>query len=235
MYNLDNVNLISARDLVKGYKLKDGDNVLINTNSSSIVKYFHRINKINLISDNDHVFDVLEIAGFLREQQITVSVDGFPPSFEPKIVRHEILKLPIKNTKRKELTWKVSGVKFLADNFVLGKDFPITDERTGILGYLTNKKAVVIFNKMNGDYIEGNIIGELEGDEEYLARPNRWLTDMLVFKTEIEKGKAIVEKKFLFCRPLGSAFLPLNKKDVYTILLKIKIRSSGYPVECYDY
>lgn len=67
-------------------------------------------------------------------------------------------------------------------NFVLGKDFPVSDERTGILGYMVNKKAVVIFKKSNGDYIEGRIIGKLDGDEEYLVRPNKWLTDLVVFK-----------------------------------------------------
>ncbi|BDC17123.1 hypothetical protein [Acidianus sp. HS-5] len=229
------MELIYARDLLKGYKLKDGDSVLIDTDSFSIVKYFHELKKINLIPDDNYIFDTLEIAGFLREQQMIVSVNGFPPSYEPGLIRHDPLKLPIKKANTKGLTWKTAGVEFYSDEFVLGKDFPITDERTGILGYLTNRKSAVIFNKLNGDYIEGYVVGKLKGDEEYLARPNKWLTDLLVFKANIEKGKAIAEKKFLFCRPLGAVFLPLNRKDIYTILLKLKIRSSGYPAECYDY
>ncbi|MFP3217329.1 MAG: hypothetical protein RXQ99_01830 [Acidianus sp.] len=55
------------------------------------------------------------------------------------------------------------------------------------MGYLVNKKAVVIFDKSNGDYIEGKIVGKLDGDEEYLVRPNKWLTDLVVFKATFKK------------------------------------------------
>lgn len=229
------MELIDTKKLLEGYKLKDGDSVIIDSDSLSIIKYFHGLKKINLIADDNFIFEALEIAGFLRERQVEISVNNFPPSYEPKLVRHKKLEFPITRSKGKGLTWKVSGVDFLPGDFVLGKDFPVSDERTGILGYLVNKKAVVIFGKSNGDYIEGKIVGKLDGDEEYLVRPNKWLTDLVVFKATFKKGKAIVDKKLLFCRPLGSVFLPLNRRDVYNVLLKLKIRSSGYPVECYDY
>ncbi|MFP3217328.1 hypothetical protein [Acidianus sp.] len=78
------MELIDTKKLLEGYKLKDGDSVIIDSDSLSIIKYFHGLKKINLIADDNFIFEALEIAGFLRERQVEISVNNFPPSYELK-------------------------------------------------------------------------------------------------------------------------------------------------------
>lgn len=75
----------------------------------------------------------------------------------------------------------------------------------------------------------GEVNGEIR-DEEYLIRPNKWMTDMAVVKIkEVEKGQVTVDSWELFCRPLGSVFVPVNKREMFDVMIGLKMRSSHFP------
>lgn len=89
----------------------------------------------------------------LRESGIRTSIEGFPFSVEPRIRREETLTLP--NVALiwdpKEPTWNMDTMVSVSQalepkegQFVIGRDFPITDPRTGVVAYFL--KRLPLFN-----------------------------------------------------------------------------------------
>ncbi len=118
-------------------------------------------------------------------------------------------------------------------NYVIGKDFPISDPRTGIIGYFLNKSSVVIFRQLKEEYAIGELIGKTE-DENLLIRPNRWLTDLSVLEIKQKnKNGVLANSKEIFCRPLGSVYIPVTRQELFNVLIKFKMRCSGFSIDCY--
>ncbi|WP_287690386.1 hypothetical protein [Metallosphaera javensis (ex Sakai et al. 2022)] len=185
--------------------------------------------------------ETLEVGGALRESGVRTSIEGSPFSIEPRIRREEMLNLPgvALVWDPRELTWNMDTKVKVEDalepkegQFVIGRDFPITDPRTGVLAYFLKKTTFVQFKYQKEVLSVGEVNGTIR-DEEYLIRPNRWMTDMAVVKIkEAEKDQVTVNSRELFCRPLGSVFVPVNRKEMFDVLIGLRMRSSHFSLDC---
>uniref|UniRef100_A0A2U9IGP8 Uncharacterized protein n=2 Tax=Acidianus brierleyi TaxID=41673 RepID=A0A2U9IGP8_9CREN len=222
---------------------KDRKEIEIRIDTKQYKKLFRKLiffNVIYLYPCDDTLMETLELAGALREAGVKVSINGSPPTLEPKIAKNTklILNIGIKKW-GKELTWNVDstvGINYSDTenkSYLIGKDFPISDPRTGIIGYFLNKNAVVIFTQLKEESAIGELIGKTE-NENLLIRPNRWFTDLSVLEIkEKNKDNILAESKEIFCRPLGSAYIPVTRQELFNVLIKFKMRSSGFSIDCY--
>ncbi|AWS00405.1 hypothetical protein [Metallosphaera hakonensis] len=186
----------------------------------------------------DTLKETLELAGSLREHQVPTGIEGSPLSVEPQL-RHEnpmkFLNVSFQWKQNDYLTWDIDSrvnLKSGVDGYLIGRDFPIEDPRTGLLGFLLGKTSYVTFVRQEEEVSIGSINGGLK-DEEYLIRPTKWMTDMTVVKIkERRRNEIVVNSWELFCRPLGSVFMPVTKGEIFDVIMKLKMRSSHYPLEC---
>ncbi|QKR00621.1 hypothetical protein GWK48_09715 [Metallosphaera tengchongensis] len=184
--------------------------------------------------------DTLELGGSLRESGVFVSIENSPFSFERKLRRSSPIPFNLKTLPNyAEMTWRVDpaiGVEAVesknGDSYVIGIDFPIPDPRTGVLGYILNKRTYIVMDRYEEKVSSGKVVGEL-GGETYLVRPNRWMTDLVTLRIQgMEAGKVLVNSNELFCRPLGSYFIPVNREEVFKILISLRMRNSQFSLDC---
>ncbi len=213
----------------------------IRMDTKNYKKLFHKLiffDTVYLYPYDDTLMETLELAGALREAGVKASINGFPPTIEPKITRKSKIILDIGITKyNKELTWNIDSsidINYSDEqNYVIGKNFPLPDPRTGILGYVLNKNTAVIFNKLEENMAVGTLIGKTY-NENFLIRPNRWLSDISVLEIAGKKENNIMaNSNEIFCRPLGSVYIPVTRQELFDILIKFKMRSSGFSLDCY--
>lgn len=189
------------------------------------------------ISSDDLLKEALELAGALREAGVFVSLNGFPASREQKLISRKIL-INVELTEiGNEITWNLGSNVSISGHgsYVIGKDFPIPDPRTGIIGYLLKKNTAVIFNLLKENEGIGKIFGEYKA-EELLIRPNRWFSDLSILTVKKADDEFIsADIKELFCRPLGSVYIPVTEDELFKVLIKFNMRASGFSENCYKY
>lgn len=221
-----------------------------NLGGDSLNRLVHKLfyfRKVTLRPSPSTLFHSLEVAGALRERGVPTSVDGLPHSTEPFLVRKTPLtpdRLIKRNvavlTGKTHPTWNVDGMTAIShvtdfdwEGYLIGRDFPLPDPRTGLIGAILNKTSVVTFHTYGEKLSTGTLYGAL-GDEEYLVRPNRWMTDVTVVKIrEVRGDQVTVLSRELLCRPLGSSFVPLNRQEIFNLLLGLRMRCAGLPPDCY--
>ncbi|AWR96299.1 hypothetical protein DFR86_01230 [Acidianus sulfidivorans JP7] len=228
------INKLSNLELIPIH----GNEISILVDSHEYRKVFPKLallDRVNLyINSDDFLKETLELAGALRESGVTVSINNLPASKEQKLIND---KFSIKADMIEydlELTWRLGSNVFLdGGNYIIGKDYPVSDPRTGIIGNLLNKNTAVIFIKMKENEGVGKVIGKY-GGEKLLVRPNKWFSDLaIVYVKKSEDSFITTNVKELFCRPLGSTFIPVTEDELFKVLIKFNMRSSGFPQDCY--
>ncbi|ARM74779.1 hypothetical protein [Acidianus manzaensis] len=228
------------------YKLSQLSDLPIRDNEISLLvdshDYMRNLNKLALLDKihlytlDDFLMETLELAGSLRELGVVTSINDLPESKEEKLMNDNIY-LNVNITElNKETTWNIGSNIFLSDNkYIIGKDFPIPDPRTGIIGNILRKNKVVIFRKIKENEGIGELIGGKYDGEKLLIRPNRWLSDLSVIniKRNENNNKIISDVRELFCRPLGSAYIPVTEDELFSVLIKFNMRAGGFPKDCY--
>lgn len=194
------------------------------------------LDEIHFYTSSDYLLkEALELAGALREAGVLVSINDFPASREKKLINTKV-SLDIGITELgEELTWNLGSNVALGgkSNYMIGKNFPVPDPRTGIVGYLLNKNTAVIFTLSRENEGVGKVFGKYNG-EELLIRPTRWFSDLSVISVKKFDGEFIsVDLGELFCRPLGSTYIPVTEDELFKILIRFNMRSGGFPEECY--
>lgn len=217
-----------------------GKEISVLVDTSDYKKVFPKLvilDKVSLYLESEYLLkEALELAGALREAGVIVSINDFPASKEPKLINTKIFLNAGITELNAEATWNVGSNIILEgrNNYVIGKDFPVPDPRTGIIGHFLNKPTAVIFKIMRENEGIGKIIGKYNS-EELLIRPNRWFSDLsIVTVKDFDENFISADIRELFCRPLGSTYIPVTEDELFKVLIKFNMRSSGFPEECYD-
>ncbi|MCY0862372.1 hypothetical protein [Metallosphaera sedula] len=240
-----NKKYASELSRVSTWSLDKKIEVVMDVNDTSIVlSKLRSFREVTLYPLPTTLKETLEVGGALRESGIRTSIEGYPFSVEPRVRREEAMDLP--NVALiwdpREPTWNMDTMVSLGQanepkegQFIIGRDFPITDPRTGVLAYFLKKTTYVQFKYQKETLSVGEVNGEIR-DEEYLIRPNKWMTDMAVVRIkEVEKREVTVNSWELFCRPLGSVFVPVNKREMFNVMIGLKMRSGHFPLDCMKY